>query len=235
MSLNPNDWIGMIAVLWVSLILHELAHGWMAYWLGDSTARDRGELSPNPLQHLDPGGGVLLPVATAILLQFPLGYSRSVTVDRNMLRKPTAGMIGICLAGPAASFLIAAMFGVLFRASVFIHGYGWIDLLNIGLLLDCFQYGVVFNLIWGLVNLIPWPPTDGFLALIAWFPRPCRRRLKTFVAPGVVALILLLVFLVVYHRPLIYAFFDFLEFIQNILLGGKVKLPHPRAPWYLFR
>jgi Zn-dependent protease len=128
------------------LTIHEFSHGYVAWLLGDPTARDRGRLTLNPLKHLDP-------IGTIALFLFRFGWARPVPIDPTYFRHPTRDMAISSLAGPAANLLTAAVAGAVVRVLAFTHVTGFFWLLA--------NYFVLFNLILCFFNLIPIPPLDG--------------------------------------------------------------------------
>ena len=142
-----------ITVFIIVIVTHELAHGWVAYSLGDPTARDAGRLTLNPLAHLDPVGTVLLP-ALLVMARSPVifGWARPVPVNPFNFRDPRKGMLLTSLAGPGANFMLALLFAAVFKTGMFpAHSLGWTFLL----------YGILISLVLGMFNLIPIPPLDG--------------------------------------------------------------------------
>lgn len=146
------DLIFGLVILIVSVVLHEAAHGYMANWLGDPTARLQGRLTLNPINHLDPLGSVILP-AILILTHSPLliGYAKPVPYNPyNLKGKYDEGLIAF--AGPATNILIALIFGLLLR-----FGGGALSVELAG----AFATIVYINIILALFNLMPIPPLDG--------------------------------------------------------------------------
>lgn len=180
----------------LALICHEVAHGLVASWLGDPTAKQEGRLTLNPMAHLDPMGFLMM-----MLVGF--GWARPVPVNPRRLRKPRRDMALVSLAGPAANLLLALLFGLLYslmRACGVVpldmlYAFEKIGALNVlCYLLDVFVY---LNIGLALFNLIPLPPLDGSNILIS-FLRPntaakyLQVRLYTrYIILGVIALNLL--------------------------------------------
>ncbi len=196
MSVDPLL-VAMIPVCVLSVIVHECAHGLAALWQGDTTARDRGRLTLNPLPHLDLVGSLLLP-SVLLLLRSPLlfGWAKPVPVDASRLRHPRDGMVGVALAGPASNALLALAFGALARLAP-ASGF-FAPLRDIGLI------GVVFNCALGLFNLIPIPPLDGSWVLMRFLPLRHILALRTFRFVGM-ALVALLLWSPLTSGPLFHA------------------------------
>lgn len=137
------------------LTLHEFSHGYVAWRLGDPTARAMGRLTLNPLAHLDP-------IGTLALFFFRFGWAKPVPIDPRFFRNPTRDMMLSSLAGPAANFLAAAGSGIVLRGLLFVGaGEFWIRLAALF---------VFFNLVLCFFNLIPIPPLDGSRLLVYFLP-----------------------------------------------------------------
>ncbi|HUW24194.1 MAG TPA: site-2 protease family protein [Patescibacteria group bacterium] len=173
-----------------SIILHEIAHGWMAERLGDPTARISGRLTLNPLSHIDPLMSVLLPLFL-LISQSPIiiGAAKPVPIDPYNLRNSQKEMGLIGLAGPLTNLLLAILFASLARlltgntALVF-----WPLLANATLL----------NIVLAVFNLIPIPPLDGGRVLISLLPRRYAEQLMSLENFG----IFIVLFLFLFPNPL---------------------------------
>lgn len=141
---DPLAFLILAVPLLYSIIIHELAHGWVADKMGDSTARWLGRLSLNPLKHLEP-------IGTLMLLGFGFGWARPVPVNFNNLRDYRKGMIFVSAAGIVANFILA--FISLFILHRFQYSGGMLSLILINL--------AQINIILAAFNLIPIPPLDG--------------------------------------------------------------------------
>ncbi len=128
------------------LTIHEFSHGWVAWQLGDPTAKMMGRLTLNPLKHLDP-------IGTIALFLFRFGWAKPVPIDPRNFRHPTRDMAISSLAGPGANLLTAAVAGLVLRVLFLFHVGGFFTTLV--------MYFVLFNLILCFFNLIPIPPLDG--------------------------------------------------------------------------
>jgi Zn-dependent protease len=142
---NPLEFLLIAIPLLYSVILHELAHGWVAYLMGDSTARQAGRLSLNPLKHLDPMG-------TLMLLLVGIGWAKPVPVNFNNLRNRHGAMIAVAAAGVIANLMVAFAAILLDR----LLAPSPSNLLEIPL-----SYLAHINIILAAFNLIPIPPLDG--------------------------------------------------------------------------
>ncbi|MGI5971835.1 MAG: site-2 protease family protein [Oscillospiraceae bacterium] len=153
------------------ITLHEMAHGWAAYKLGDSTAKDLGRLSLNPLRHLDPLGLILM-------ITVGFGWAKPVPIDMRRFREPKKGMALSSLAGPLSNILLSimalAIAGLIYRSgSVLNYGAGkWAFIVLV--------YIAIRSTFLGLFNLIPIPPLDGSRLLTAVLPDDIYYRLMRF-------------------------------------------------------
>lgn len=147
----------------LSIVVHECAHGLMALWCGDTTARDRGRLTLNPIPHVDPIGSIVLPgLLMLVRAPFLFGWAKPVPIDWAKLKNPRNDPVKVALAGPASNFLLAIAFAGLVRIAPE-HGF-WAPLGEMGLA------GVMWNCALGLFNLIPIPPLDGSWVLMRFLP-----------------------------------------------------------------
>lgn len=158
--------IAFVIVL-VSMIFHELAHGLVAYWLGDDTAKSEGRLTLNPTKHLDPFLSILLPLIMFISGGPVFGGAKPVPVNSRNLKHGVWGMALVAIAGPLTNFVLALVgFLIGYYTGVFMTGAGiWGEILA-----DV----VTINLGFGVFNLIPIPPLDGSRVLYAIAPDGVR-------------------------------------------------------------
>ncbi|MDX8401576.1 MAG: site-2 protease family protein [Mariprofundaceae bacterium] len=170
-----------------AVVLHEVAHGWVADRLGDPTARLMGRLTLNPLRHVDPVGTVLIPLALLWLgAPFLFGYAKPVPVDFRRLRRPKRDMVWVALAGPATNFVLAALSALMLAV--------------VGVLPDWFavplalmaQASILINLVLGIFNLIPLPPLDGGRVAVGLLPPGPARALASIEPYGFLVIVLLL-------------------------------------------
>ena len=154
-------------ILIVSVVIHEVSHGYAAYMQGDFTAYYQGRLTLNPLKHIDIVGSILVPIITS-LAGFPFGWAKPVPFNPYNLRNQRWGELLVALAGPASNIIIAIIFGLILRVGTslpdsFATLAALVVLINIGL---------------AIFNLIPIPPLDGSKILWGFLPfRFMRYRL----------------------------------------------------------
>lgn len=140
-----------------AITLHEVAHGWAARALGDRTAANLGRLSLNPLRHVDPVGTVLLPMMTLLIGGLFFGWAKPVPVVARNLRDPHRHMALVAAAGPAANLGMALLWGLLLKLAI-AAGPGE-DLWK--WLMYTANAGILCNVIFMTLNLLPIPPLDG--------------------------------------------------------------------------
>ena len=154
--------IFILVVLFFSIVIHEVAHGSVALSLGDPTAKEAGRLTLNPLRHIDPIGKIFLPLILLILTfgQGPIfGWAKPVPINPFNFHDQKWGTLKVSVAGPGTNFLIAIIFGLIIRFFTLPES-----------LLILFSIIVVYNLAWGIFNLVPLPPLDGSWILSALLP-----------------------------------------------------------------
>ena len=147
----------MIALLVVSLGIHEAAHGWVALKCGDTTARDLGRITLNPLPHIDPFMTILLPAIGYMSGGFIFGGAKPVPVNYYNLRNPPRDMALVAIAGPASNFLLAVFFALCVKILVLDTGIWVRNALGARVL----GHVIVLNLTLAAFNLLPIPPLDG--------------------------------------------------------------------------
>ncbi len=194
-----------------AVVLHEIAHGWMAYKLGDYTAKLKGRLTLNPLHHIDPVGTIILPLLELLTVgRIFFGWARPVPINFLALRNPKRDMVYVAAAGPAANIIQAVVYALLIRAFFLIEpslGYylrmpGYINFSDapvlIRILLPLTQmafFGVIINLFLAFFNLIPFPPLDGSRIVVGLAP-PSVGIFYARLEPYGMMILLLILFLV---------------------------------------
>lgn len=184
MSFDPLMFV-FFPVFVLSIVVHECAHGWMALWCGDTTARDRGRLTLNPLPHVDPIGSLLLPLILMLTHSpFLFGWAKPVPIDWANLRHPRNDQLKVALAGPASNAVLALVCGAVARLAP-AHGF-FAPLAAAGI------YGVIINCALGLFNLLPIPPLDGSWVLMRFLRLRDIIVLQRFRMVGMLLLIVML-------------------------------------------
>jgi Zn-dependent protease len=199
-----------VIVFLFAISVHESAHAWVAWRLGDPTARMLGRVTLNPIRHIDPIGTVLLP-AIALLYHFPMiGWAKPTPVDPRNFKNQMRDDILTSLAGPASNFLIAIVSAIALRLIFTFGGAASISEPVTALLLLSME----INVLLGVFNLIPVPPLDGSHVLRHLLPESARRVYDTV---GMFGLILLFVA----GGPVIRFFSGIVEsFLRRTFLGG---------------
>jgi Zn-dependent protease len=179
--------VACFAFFFLSIVAHEVAHGWVAWRCGDPTARDLGRLSFNPLVHVDPVFSIVVPIVTYMTLGFPFGGAKPVPVVVQNLRDPKLDDIKVTAAGPMTNFAIAGVFALL----MYVPFFGERTADNGAMIL--MGVTVYVNLFLGLFNLLPVPPLDGSHIVAHFLPEPIRSSYRAIGSIGILILLALLV------------------------------------------
>ena len=185
--------LALIPALVFAIVFHEVAHGYVARLLGDSTASEQGRLTLNPLRHVDPIGTVVLPAILALIKAPVFGWARPVPVNKWRLRNPRLGMMAVAAAGPGSNLVLAAvgaiMLGLLARYLVTPTGQA------VALVALSLNYFIMVNVFLAFFNLLPVPPFDGSHIIEGMLPRGAARqfnRLRPIGLPLVFLLLLII-------------------------------------------
>jgi Zn-dependent protease len=181
------DFIFQIAILIMSVVVHEVAHGTTANLLGDPTAKYEGRLTLNPLKHLDFFGSFLVPFMAYTLGGFIFGWAKPVPYNPYNLRPGRWPEVLVAAAGPIVNIGIALIFGLVLRFGI-TGGWASPEFIQITALV------VFINLILAIFNLVPIPPLDGSKLLYALFPEKLYEIRHTFERYGLL-LVILFIFL----------------------------------------
>lgn len=187
-------WICRIAILMISIIIHEVSHGYSAYLLGDSTAKRMGRLSLNPIKHIDPIGTIVMPIVLLIASggAFAFGYAKPVPINPANFHDERKGMLFTGAAGPVSNILLAILGGIAFRL---LNAFGAFSSYAGAFIGQLFIYLVIMNLVLAFFNLIPIPPLDGSRIVQRFLSPRARDRYHSFEPYGF-GIILLISFLV---------------------------------------
>ncbi|OIP61315.1 MAG: site-2 protease family protein [Nitrospirae bacterium CG_4_9_14_3_um_filter_53_35] len=195
-----------------SIILHEVAHGWVAEKFGDTTARSMGRLTLNPLPHIDLMGTILLPLFLILIgSKFLFGWAKPVPVNFRNLRNPKHDMIYVAGAGPATNLILALIFTLIYTVlvlsspslKVVFHIFistlkipSWGDHSAVSFLATPLVLmagtGVVINILLMLFNLIPVPPLDGGRIMVGILPQKKAVALAKVEPYGMLILVLII-------------------------------------------
>lgn len=212
--MNVLSLVLILVIVLSSVILHELAHGVMAYWLGDDTAKDAGRLSLNPIRHIDPYMSIIVPVVLYLLKAPVFGGAKPVPINSHNLRWGVWGMALVAIAGPLTNFLLALLSFLIGHFSGLLYGSG-------GEIPEfVFTEFLYINLGFMLFNLIPVPPLDGSRVLYAIAPDGFRRILMQVEQYGIIIVyVLILLFGEVFSHLMIAGMNGILNFFYWIVGG----------------
>ncbi len=169
----------------LGIILHEVAHGWVADKLGDPTPRFMGRLTINPLPHIDPLGLAVF-VLTSVLGGFVFGWAKPVPVNPRHFRNPIKGMMLVALAGPGTNLLLAVGMAALLRGFL---GLDPADSSTTEFIVKALFYGAGINIGLACLNLLPIPPLDGSRVLAYFLPPGVAARYMSVERYGMVILV----------------------------------------------
>ena len=194
--MQGTDAVFYVAILIMSIVIHEVSHGFMAEYFGDNTARNAGRLTLNPINHLDFFGSIILP-AVLVLSHSPFlfGWAKPVPYNPNNLSNRKWGTIAVAGAGVLANFLIAIIFGIIIRFSQ-------------GLVLPASFYFitsaiVIVNLALGIFNLVPIPPLDGSKIVFSFLPESVSSVIFHYEQYSIILLLIFIVYFSDYLYPIL--------------------------------
>jgi len=222
-ELNTIQKIAVMAPpLIFAIVIHEVAHGWIANKLGDHTARDMGRLTLNPVSHIDLFGTIIMPLVLFVLTSGSMvfGYAKPVPINPYNFRDPKKGMALSSLAGPGINIVMAICFSFLLRIVMpalenslpkqFWEWFGMPFALMFG-------YGVIINVVLAVLNMIPIPPLDGS-RVVYWLLPDRQASLFYRLEPYGMLLLMLLIGLGVLGRIMT----PIIRPLLTLLLGGDI-------------
>ncbi|QZD88991.1 site-2 protease family protein [Qipengyuania aurantiaca] len=180
----------LIPCLIIAIVFHEVAHGWVALALGDTTARDMGRLTLNPIKHVDPVGTLLVPGALALMGGPIFGWAKPVPVNARRLDNPRYGMMAVAAAGPGTNILLALVGAVVFGVIA-----GFASNWGVGVpewLMTAFGAFILINVFLALFNMLPIPPFDGSHIVGGLMPRRWAHHWQKLQAMGMLLLVVLI-------------------------------------------
>ncbi len=190
-----------------AIVLHEVAHGYMAYRKGDDTAMRMGRLSLNPIHHIDPFGTILLPLVFFFSTGMLFAMAKPVPVNFFALRRPKEDMVWVAAAGPGTNLLLALLSALI----IWLLGIGYpkvdyyIAFMNQKLIpadaspvmfpiIGMLYYSVWLNVILAVFNLIPIPPTDGGRIMVGLLPHKAAAAYARIEPVGIILLMVIVLF-----------------------------------------
>jgi Zn-dependent protease len=200
-----------IAILVMSVVIHEISHGFMAEYFGDKTARNAGRLTLNPLKHLDWFGSVFVPLILVLppiishtAIKFVFGWAKPVPYNPNNLRNRKKGEIAVAAAGILANISIAIIFGIILRFSInFSVPVGFYFIIS---------SIVVVNLALAIFNLVPIPPLDGSKIFFNLLPRSFSAFVELLEKYSLIFFVVFIIFFADYLFPI-------LAFLYHLITG----------------
>jgi Zn-dependent protease len=155
----------------LAITMHEAAHGYIALVFGDSTAKDKGRLTLNPLKHVDPFGTIILPAMLKLVGGPIMGWAKPVPVDFGRLKNPRRDMVWVALAGPGMNIALAVISALLF------HTLPLIPQSVVPFVTETLRNSLTVNVLLAVFNMIPLPPLDGGRVAVGLLPLPLARGL----------------------------------------------------------
>lgn len=201
------NWLIIPAAL-LAIIFHEISHGYVAYLLGDRTAKNSGRLSLNPIQHMDPLG-------LLCMIIFGFGWAKPVPVNPYFFKNRKLGMALVSIAGPVSNLLMAVLsMAVIIAVSLLdIESRALLGALNV--VLEFFLVFAILNIGLAVFNLIPVPPLDGSKILFSLLPRRAYGFILKYERYG------MLILLVLVNVPF---FTAFLTYIRETVFRGIIAM-----------
>jgi Zn-dependent protease len=187
----------------MSVVIHEVSHGYAALHYGDETAKNAGRLTLNPIKHLDLFGSVLLPLILVISQSpFLIGWAKPVPYNPNNLRDQRRGTFAVAIAGVIANFFIAIVFSLLIRLGMnYFPGFAGSPLFFISKII------VVLNIVLAIFNLVPIPPLDGSKILFSILGNRANNLQRFLESYSIYVLLFFIFFLWKYFSIIIFVLF----------------------------
>ena len=182
---NVSIWV--LPVL-IAITFHEAAHGYVAWRLGDDTAKNENRVTFNPLRHVDLNGTIIAPsVLFLVGAPFLFGWAKPVPVDFLNLNNPRRDMVWVAAAGPGINLVLAILSAALLHVALYTPGIAglWLE--------DTLNRSILINVILAVFNMLPIPPLDGGRVAVGLLPRPFARQLARLERVGLLIVLLLLV------------------------------------------
>jgi len=187
----------ILPILLFSVVIHELSHGWMALRLGDTTARDMGRLTLNPIPHIDPVGSILVPMFSLFVAgRVFIAWAKPVPVNPVNFSNYRRDDILVSVVGPISNLLLALACTIIFIFlalifPLFQHSNSLLDEL-FGFLLKMFAGGITLNVVLAVFNLIPVPPLDGSHVVASLLPDDMSAQYRSIGFFGIFVVLILM-------------------------------------------
>ena len=205
-----------------AITLHEAAHGYVARYFGDMTAHAAGRISLNPIRHIDLVGTIVVPLLTLMFTPIMFGWAKPVPVNFGNLRRPKRDMLWVAAAGPLSNLAMALGWGLILKMAFGMEGHDpaaeW--------LLFGGAAGVMVNVVFFALNLVPLPPLDGGRILVSLLPHRLAWRFAQIEPYGFIILLALLYLRILGSilTPLIYLSLSTISFVCGIPEAGLFQL-----------
>lgn len=207
--MDPVIVLIQIAVLLMSVVIHEVSHGLMANYLGDPTAKYAGRLSLNPVKHLDFWGSFLIPLFLLMFNSpFLFGYAKPVPYNPHNLKNKKYGPAMVAAAGPLSNLIIVLIFGLTLRFIPINYSPYLNNLINI------FAYIIILNLVLAVFNSMPIPPLDGSKIISAFLPYRLQSTILQMERYGIILVLFFIFFFFQFISPVIFWLF-------KIIVGSR--------------
>lgn len=160
--------VWIIPVLF-AITLHEAAHAWTAWRLGDNTAKQLGRVSANPVNHIDLLGTIIIPIAVLIIsnFNFVFGWAKPVPINASHFANPRRDLALAVAAGPMSNLMMAFLWAIILKASIVLHPQ--LSMIALFIMLTA-RAGIIINVLLAFLNLVPIPPLDGGKIMISLLP-----------------------------------------------------------------
>ena len=191
------DQIYVLPILLFSVVIHELAHGWMALRLGDSTAKEMGRLTLNPIPHIDPVGSVLVPLLSIIASgRVMIAWAKPVPVNPNNFAHYRRDDILVSIVGPVSNILLALcctmMVIILAAVNPLVENSGGLMKEGFLFLINMFAAGITLNIVLAVFNMIPIPPLDGSHVVASLLPPELSLKYRRVGFFGIILLLVIM-------------------------------------------
>ncbi|MEE9433470.1 MAG: site-2 protease family protein [Sphingorhabdus sp.] len=216
---NLSIWI---IPLIIAIVFHEVAHGWVANFFGDPTAKNKGRLSFNPIGHVDPIGTLALPAILAVTGAPIFGWAKPVPVIKSRLRNPRLHMMVVAVAGPGMNFILALFGAIMLAVLLAVFGNNQAESLPVQFFADNFFNFILINIFLGVFNLIPLPPFDGSHITEGLLPASIAkyyRKLARYSFPILIILLVVLPMLLPGSSPVAELIVPPVQFLTNMYLS----------------